>query len=92
MISAICSTFGCTPDVAERQDWQLCQAVIDYRNAQAAIDLFNRGSQGRDTLMQHPHLADMLLELTRAQQPAATLDDVLRDMSTRNGHEEVHDR
>lgn len=59
--------FGCTPDVAERQDWTLVQQIIDYRNARTAIDLFNRGREGAEQLAEHPSLMELLREMWRAQ-------------------------
>lgn len=31
MISAICESFHCTPDVALNQDWGLVQRIMEYR-------------------------------------------------------------
>mgnify|MGYP001616194586 CR=1 FL=1 len=63
----MCVAFGCTPDVALRQDWALVQAILDYRTAKAAIDLFNGGKEGAEELLKQPHLGAILVAMHRAQ-------------------------
>ena len=36
MISVICESFACTPDVAVEQDFPLCRRILDYRAIEAA--------------------------------------------------------
>ena len=88
-MSEVCEAFGCAPDVALRQDWQTVLDVLDYRNAKAAIALFNQGKKGADQLLQQPHLMAILLRLTRAQQGDAVQEaDVLRSMREREEADE----
>lgn len=82
-MSEVCSSFGCTPTEAMRQDWTLVCAVLDYRNAQAAIELFNAGSKGIEQLGKHPELGQLLLEMHRAQGSEATMDGIVSDMRGR---------
>lgn len=64
--------------MAERQDFRLVKAILDYRNAKHAIELINGGDKGAAELARHPHLMELLLEITRAQGAGqATADDVL---------------
>lgn len=63
----MCVAFGCTPDVALRQDWALVQAILDYRTAKAAIDLFNGGKEGAEELLKHPEMGAILVDMYRAQ-------------------------
>lgn len=53
--------------MAERQNWRTVQAILDFRNARHAIDLFNGGSKGREELAKYPDLNALLLEMSRAQ-------------------------
>ena len=83
MVSHVCEAFNCTPDVAERQDWALVQAILDYRAARLAVDLMNDGSRGYEQLVKRPELQDILLRMHRAQQgDQVTYDDVVRAMAT----------
>lgn len=82
-MSVVCDTFGCTPDVARRLDWRDVRAILDYRNAQAAIDLFNQGGKGLAELQRHPHLGQLLVDLHRAQDAPASLDAIYADMRGR---------
>lgn len=78
VLSEICESFGCTPDVAERQDWQKVKSILDYRAAKAAVSLFNGGKQGLEALLKQPHLQELLLEMHRAQSGIdVTMDQVL---------------
>jgi hypothetical protein len=77
-VSEICSAFGCTPSEAERQDGVLVSRILDYRNAKAAIDLLNGGQAGAAELMKHPELADLLLEMHRAQGTEMTREQLLQ--------------
>ncbi len=71
LVSEVCSAFGCTPREAERQDIQMVRAVLDYRNAKAAVEMFN-SQEGRKELAKHAALGDLLLEMHRAHGSAAT--------------------
>jgi hypothetical protein len=42
ILSIVCDAFGCTPDVARRQDWDDVKSILDYRLAVAAKDQHNR--------------------------------------------------
>ena len=55
------------PDEAERQDWQKVRAILDYRNAKAAVEMFNDAKNGAGQLAKHPELMQLLLEMHRAQ-------------------------
>lgn len=55
------------PDVAERQDVGLIGAILDYRNAQRALELFHGGDEGRKALGDSEHLMGLLVRLHRAQ-------------------------
>lgn len=81
-MSEVCDAFHCTPKEALVQDWTLVQGVFDYRNARAAVDLFNQGKKGLESLGKQPALMDLLVELHRAQFDAASLewDDVRQAM------------
>jgi hypothetical protein len=59
--------FGCTPDVAERQDLTLVIGVLNYRSAKHAIELMGQGSRGFDELTKHPELGGLLMRMLRAQ-------------------------
>lgn len=84
MISELCSTFGCPPDVAERQDWPLARDIIDYRNAQAAVRLFNGSREDRARLGETPALMAILLEMQQAQGALASMDDIRADIVKKN--------
>lgn len=56
------------------------QRILDYRNAQAALRLFNGRTEDREQLAQQPALMNILLELNRAQTPGLTMQDVQRDI------------
>lgn len=79
LISKICDEFGCTPDVALRQDALVVEQVMTYRRARDAIRLFNAGKDGADELARHPELLDLLLDLSRAQAgwPTMTLEQAM---------------
>ena len=81
----VCEAFGCPPDVAERQDWALVTAVLEYRAAKAAIDLFNAGSRGVAELQKQPGLVALLLEINRAQGAPTTEAALMADMAGRGG-------
>lgn len=70
-----------------RQDWTLVQAVLDYRNAGVAVELFNQGRKGVEQIQREPLLAEILLELHRAQDGAVTMAGVVADMQTRGDEE-----
>jgi len=58
---------------AERQDWAKVRAVLDYRAAETAVELFNSKDKAAalDILARNPHLTDVLAKMTRAQQGLA---------------------
>lgn len=88
-MSAVCATFACPPDVAERQPWPLTQHVIDYRNAETAIGLFNQGRRGFDALARAPELGRLLLAMHRAQAGEdVTMDQVHALMAERGTSED----
>jgi hypothetical protein len=60
--------------VAARQDWSTVQAILDYRGARRAVDLFNQGAEGAKQLEAQPGLAKLLLEIHRAQGTEVTTD------------------
>ena len=66
-----------------RQDWGLVQAILDYRNAQSAIELFNSGAKGVGALKEHPALGELLVEMSRAQGQEMTQAGLLADMAQR---------
>lgn len=67
-----------TLEEIERADWRKLTAILDYRKAQVAIDLFNGGRPGLEQLEKRPDLALILTEMGRAQAgPALTLDHML---------------
>ena len=77
-LSEVCEAFGCLPDEAERQDQALVRAILDYRNAKHAIELFNQGDRGAQALQKHPQLLALLVEMHRAQGGTADkVEDVL---------------
>tara|TARA_R110000765_G_C18766000_1_gene589527 strand:+ start:416 stop:634 length:219 start_codon:yes stop_codon:yes gene_type:complete len=41
LISIVCETFNCTPDVALKQDWNLVRQILDYRLAESSKRTFN---------------------------------------------------
>lgn len=81
-MSAVCEAFHCTVEEAERQDWTKVRAVLDYRSAETAVELFNSKDKSAsfDVLARNPQLTEVLAKMTRAQQGVA-LDagDDLRD-------------
>ncbi len=80
----ICETFGCLPDEAERQDWATVQAILDYRAAHRAIDLFNQGKEGIEQLQGQPALTDMIRLLGLADRDALTLAEAERQPRERD--------
>lgn len=58
--------FGCTPDVARRQDMRDIAEISDYRNARAAAELWREGAKGVPKLMERPRMAEVLVEMRRA--------------------------
>lgn len=62
------------------EDWPSLVAILDYRRAKSALDLFNGGKDGAARLQEHPDLLELLLEMARAQSPEVTLDDLLSDL------------
>tara|TARA_R110000824_G_scaffold126285_5_gene285819 strand:+ start:3186 stop:3392 length:207 start_codon:yes stop_codon:yes gene_type:complete len=41
LVSIVCESFGCTPDVALKQDWNLIRQILDYRMAENSKVAFN---------------------------------------------------
>lgn len=73
----VCEAFGCTPLEAKEQDWHEVQAILDYRAAERARDLFNspNKSQAFDELKANPYLTELLSRMHRAQVGAAPQGD-----------------
>lgn len=63
-------------------------AILDYRRARAALDLFNSGREGAQQLADHPEMLELLLEMGRAQSPEMTLDLLLSDLERRRKTDE----
>ena len=85
----VCETFGCPPDVAERQEWAVVQAIQDYRAAMLARDLFNSGRKGFEQLRKRPELQRILLEMYRVQSGNnVTLEHVFAVMGERGDESE----
>ena len=72
-MSAVCESFHCTPEEANRQDWPTVRAVLDYRAAEMAVELFNSKDKAAafDALRSNPQLTEVLAKMTRAQQGVA---------------------
>lgn len=60
------------------QDWALVQAILDYRNAKAAVEMM-ADQKGREELAKHPDLGNLLVEMHRAQGGAQTVEDIVRE-------------
>lgn len=69
IISVICEAFHISPAEAERQEWPLVEAVLDYRSAEQAKDIFNGKDKklAFDLLTKNPHLLRILSRMNRAQ-------------------------
>lgn len=69
MLSDICAAFGCTPDVAERQDMYLLEQIGEYRAATQAVEVFRAKDRkwAFETLANAPALTRMLGMMNRAQ-------------------------
>ena len=65
----VCEEFGCTPDVAARQDLVLVRRILDYRAATVAREKFNEKDKGAafEYLQAHPRLLEVLALMSRAQ-------------------------
>lgn len=62
---------------------------MGYRQARAAVDLFNQGEEGFEELSKRADLLDVLLEMGRAQVgPDLTQEEMLRGMAERHGRDE----
>lgn len=79
----MCEAFNCPPDVAERQDAMKVNAILEYRLARTAIELFNQGANGVEALQKHPAMVNLLVELHRAQGSEATEEAIIADMQAR---------
>ena len=66
-VSDVCEAFGCTPDVALRQDARLVNQILEYRSVKAALRLANGGDKGNAELQKHPELLELLRTIDRAQ-------------------------
>lgn len=78
-----------TLEEIERADWRKLMAILDYRRAQAAIDLFNGGRHGMEQLEKRPDLTAILLEMGRAQAGGAlTLDQMLANKAVEHDDED----
>jgi len=84
VISIVCEAFGCTPDVAEKQDWSLVQAILDYRNAKVPLELMQQGEAGAKAMAAHPDVMNPIGELYRAQDLRAA-KNVPPDAGDNNG-------
>lgn len=69
-MSDVCELFGCTPDIAIRQDLSLVEAIADYRAARAARDAMNHQDRKRgfEILRDNPGLMRVMAYMARAQQ------------------------
>jgi hypothetical protein len=74
----ICEAFTCTPEEAVRQDWPTVQAILDYRTARLAVDLFNEHDAGAKQLQAQPALLAALQTLSLANTDALTLAEAER--------------
>ena len=65
----VCEEFGCTPDIAVRQDLVLVRRILDYRAAMLAREKFNEKDKGAAFayLQEHPRLLEVLALMSRAQ-------------------------
>ncbi len=67
------------------------EQIIDFRRARTAIDLFNSGRQGAEQLGKRPDLTALLLEIAKAQDGGAELDDVYRTLKAQQTDDEEED-
>lgn len=67
----VCEAFSCPPSVARQQDWGDVRAILDYRNAARAVELFN--AHKISELGAEPGLLTLLLDMLRAQLGDPTL-------------------
>lgn len=81
----MCEAFGCTPSEAMQQDWALVRRILDYRNARTAVDVFNQGRKGVETMQRYPVLAQILVEMHRAQDATATAEGLIGEMGQGDG-------
>lgn len=51
-------------------------AIVEYRRARTAIDLFNSGRDGAEQLGKRPDLTNLLLEIAKAQDSETELEHV----------------
>lgn len=73
-------------------DWRQLMAILDYRRAHAAIDLLNSGSRGFEELRKRPDLAELLVEMGRAQSGGGlTLDVMLANKAAESPDDEDED-
>lgn len=68
-MSVVCEEFGCTPDIAMRQDLVVVRRILDYRAAMMAKEKFNDKDKGAafDFFHAHPRLLEVLTLMSRAQ-------------------------
>jgi hypothetical protein len=62
----VCEAFECSPSEALEQDYTLVQAILDYRGAKLAVDLFDQEG-GVAKLHENPGLLSALAMMQRAQ-------------------------
>ena len=62
LISIICDMFGCTPDVAIKQNYKTVRAIMDYKMAEQAKEVFNS-----DASKMTPSQVRMWKQLNEAQ-------------------------
>jgi hypothetical protein len=76
IVSVVCEAFGIAPLEAERQDWGLVKAILDYRNAKWAVESFNDLEHGQAIMQRNPHLMELLRDMVRAQLGSADEEEV----------------
>ncbi len=79
MLSALLQEFPAyTLESLLEADYRALIAILDYRRAQVAIDLFNGGRHGLEQLQKRADLCEILLEMGRAQSGAGlTMDHLI---------------
>lgn len=66
-----------TREALLRADWRGLMAIVEFRRAKLAIELFNSGRDGAEQLGKRPDLTDLMLEMGKAQGgPQTQIEDV----------------
>lgn len=60
MIGLICEAFNCSPDIAERQDFDLCEQIMLMRNYSEL-----REAEKRDAKMLSPQHRKFIIDMER---------------------------